>query len=68
MMRCALIVRDVLQFERVSFGDMWMRMENLFLQTLPGQENQGFHIIMRNHFVMVGLKYMIKWGRMTIAI
>lgn len=32
-MRCALIVRDVLQFERVSFGDMWMRMENLFLQT-----------------------------------
>lgn len=67
-MRCALIVRDVLQFERVSFGDMWMRMENLFLQTLPGQENQGFHIIMRNHFVMVGLKYMIKWGRMTIAI
>ena len=68
MMRCALIVRDVLQFERVSFGDMWMRMENLFLQTLPGQENQGFLIIMRNHFVMVGLKYMIKWGRMTIAI
>lgn len=68
MMRCVLIVRDVLQFERVSFGDMWMRMENLFLQTLPGQENQGFHIIMRNHFVMVGLKYMIKWGRMTIAI
>ncbi len=67
-MRCVLIVRDVLQFERVSFGDMWMRMENLFLQTLPGQENQGFHIIMRNHFVMVGLKYMIKWGRMTIAI
>lgn len=67
-MRCALIVRDVLQFERVSFGDMWMRMENLFLQTLPGQENQGFHIIMRNHFVMVGLKYMIKWGWMTIAI
>ena len=67
-MRCALIVRDVLQFERVSFGDMWMRMENLFLPTLPGQENQGFHIIMRNHFVMVGLKYMIKWGRMTIAI
>ena len=67
-MRCALIVRDVLQFERVSFGDMWMRMENLFLQTLPGQENLGFHIIMRNHFVMVGLKYMIKWGRMTIAI
>lgn len=67
-MRCALIVRDVLQFERVSFGDMWMRMGNLFLQTLPGQENQGFHIIMRNHFVMVGLKYMIKWGRMTIAI
>ena len=68
MMRCVLIVSDVLQFERVSFGDMWMRMENLFLQTLPGQENQGFHIIMRNHFVMVGLKYMIKWGRMTIAI
>ena len=68
MMRCVLIVRDVLQFERVSFGDMWMRMENLLLQTLPGQENQGFHIIMRNHFVMVGLKYMIKWGRMTIAI
>lgn len=67
-MRCVLIVRDVLQFERVSFGDMWMRMGNLFLQTLPGQENQGFHIIMRNHFVMVGLKYMIKWGRMTIAI
>lgn len=67
-MRCVLIVRDVLQFERVSFGDMWMRMENLFLQTLPGQENQGFHIIMRNHFVMVRLKYMIKWGRMTIAI
>lgn len=67
-MRCVLIVRDVLQFERVSFGDMWMRMENLFLQTLPGQENQGFHIIMRNHFVMVGLKCMIKWGRMTIAI
>lgn len=67
-MRCVLIVRDVLQFERVSFGDMWMRMENLFLQTLPGQENQGFHIIMRNHFVMVELKYMIKWGRMTIAI
>lgn len=26
-------MRDVLQFERVSFGDMWMRMENLFLQT-----------------------------------
>lgn len=51
-----------------EFWDMWMRMENLFLQTLPGQENQGFHIIMRNHFVMVGLKYMIKWGRMTIAI
>lgn len=68
MMRCVLIVRDVLQFERVSFGDMWMRKANLFLQTLLGQENQGFHIIMRNHFVMVGLKYMIKWGRMTIAI
>ena len=54
-MRCILIVRDVQQFERVSFGDMWMRMANLFLQTGPGQESLGFLIVMRNHFVMVGL-------------
>ena len=68
-MRCVLIVRDVLQFERVSFGDMWMRMANLFLQNLPGQEiRQGFHINMRNHFVMVGLKYIIKERWMNIAI
>lgn len=55
----------------VRKGDFWGYVdenENLFLQTLPGLENQGFHIIMQNHFVMVGLKYMIKWGRMTIAI
>ena len=68
MMRCVLIVRDVLQFERVSFGDMWMRMANLFLQTLLGQESQGFHINMRNHFVMVGLKYIIKERWKNIAI
>lgn len=39
MMRCVLIVRDVLQFERVSFGDMWMRMENLFLQIWINRKN-----------------------------
>lgn len=38
-MRCALIVRDVLQFERVSFGDMWMRIANLFLQIWINRKN-----------------------------
>ena len=46
--------------------EVWV--DNLFLQTLLGQESQGFRIIMQSRFVMVGLKYMIKWGRMTIAI
>lgn len=39
MMRCVLIVRDVLQFERVSFGDMWMRMANLLLQIWINRKN-----------------------------
>lgn len=55
----------------VRKGEFWGYVDEngkLVSTTLPGLENQGFHIIMRNHFVMVGLKYMIKWGRMTIAI
>lgn len=35
----SLIVRDVLQFERVSFGDMWMRIANLLLQIWINRKN-----------------------------
>ena len=67
-MRFDLIVMDVLQFVKVPFGDMWMRMAILFQKSVVGQENQDCLIVMQNHSAMGGQKFMMREHRMNTTI